>query len=64
MDNIKYNKEGDELVIRIDLTKNFGTSSTGKSAVVANSHGHSTLPDMGGLRLNLYLSTPVEKSEK
>lgn len=64
MDNVNYTIEGDTLTIKVDLSKNFGESSTGKSQVIANSGGHKPLPEVAGLKLNLYVSRPVVKSEK
>jgi len=40
MKNVKIEKNGDELIVRVDLTKNFGDSKSGKSQVIASSGGN------------------------
>ncbi len=39
MDNIEWEIKDKMLIIKIDITKEFGKSSTGKTIIVANSHG-------------------------
>jgi hypothetical protein len=38
------NIEGNILTIKVDLTKDFGTSSSGKSTIVASTEGNYALP--------------------
>jgi hypothetical protein len=61
MDNVNYEIANGVLTIKVDLSKQFGESSTGKSLVIANSGGHKALDGADGLRLNLYVSRPTEK---
>lgn len=56
MKGIKQSIEGNELVLRIDLTQNFGESSTGKSITVASSEGFVKLEDRPGLSFSAHVS--------
>jgi len=46
MDNIAVDVKAKKLTITVDLAKNFGPSTTGKTLIVANSHGFQPLPDV------------------
>lgn len=47
--------DGKTLTIEIDLTKEFGPSSTGKTIIVASSQGNADIPGKPGFRLGLNL---------
>jgi len=44
MKNVELKVEGDILTIRVDLTKEFGPSSSGKTVVIATTEGNVSLP--------------------
>ncbi len=44
MKNVEMNIEGNILTIKVDLTKEFGVSSSGKSVIVASTEGNYALP--------------------
>ncbi len=44
MKNVEMTVEGNLLVIKIDLTKEYGASSSGKSVIVATTEGNYTIP--------------------
>ncbi len=44
MKNVEMTVEGNYLVIKIDLTKEYGASSSGKSVIVATTEGNYTIP--------------------
>lgn len=44
MQNIVMRRDGDRLVIEIDLTQNYGPSSSGKTSIVATSRGNKPVP--------------------
>ncbi|MFZ5950675.1 MAG: hypothetical protein ACOYXC_08215 [Candidatus Rifleibacteriota bacterium] len=44
MKNVEMNVEGNILTIKVDLTKDFGASSSGKSVIVASTEGNYALP--------------------
>ena len=45
MKNIEMVVEGDTLIVRVDLTKNFGPSRSGKTVIVASTEGNVSVPD-------------------
>ena len=40
MKNLEFKVEGSILTVKIDLTKTFGASKTGKSIIIASSEGN------------------------
>ena len=44
MKNVEMSVEGKTLVIRVDLTKSFGKSKSGKTTIVASSEGNVSVP--------------------
>ena len=45
MKNVEMNVEGNILIIRVDLTKEFGPSSSGKTTIIASTEGNVSIPD-------------------
>lgn len=45
MKNVEMSIEGDILTIKVDLTKEFGPSSSGKTIIIASTEGNQTIPD-------------------
>lgn len=56
MKNVEITIKGNVLTIKVDLSKDFGKSTSGKSVIVASSEGNQTIPEGGGavLGLNIY----------
>lgn len=55
MKNIQMAVEGNILTIRVDLSKEFGPSSSGKTVIVASTEGSVTVPDrQEKVGLNVY----------
>ena len=52
-DNINYKVSGNLLLITLDLSKDFGKSSTGANTLVANSKGFREIEDKPGYKMNL-----------
>ena len=44
MKNVELTVEGNILTIKVDLTKEFGSSSSGKSQIVATTEGNYSIP--------------------
>ena len=44
MKNVEMNVEGNTLVIKVDLTKEFGPSASGKTIIIASTEGNQTVP--------------------
>lgn len=45
MKNVEMQVEGNVLVIRVDLSKEFGPSSSGKTTIIASTEGNIAVPD-------------------
>ena len=55
MKNVEMSVEGSVLRIRVDLSKEFGPSSTGKTIIIASTEGNVTIPDrQEKIGLNVY----------
>ena len=53
MQNIEVKTEGTKLVLTIDTAKTFGPSKSGKTTIVASTHGNVTLAGVT-VGLNVY----------
>jgi len=42
--NVEISIQGDTLTIKVDLTKSFGPSSSGKTVIIASTEGNYPLP--------------------
>ena len=55
MKNVEMTVEGTMLTIKVDLTKDFGPSSSGKTTIIASTEGNVNLPDREEkIGLNIY----------
>ncbi|MGE3977777.1 MAG: hypothetical protein AB7F94_09330 [Nitrospira sp.] len=55
MKNVEMSIEGSVLTIKVDLSKEFGPSSTGKTIIIASTEGNVTIPDrQEKVGLNVY----------
>ncbi len=45
MKNVELSVKGNILTITVDLTKEFGPSSSGKTIIIASTEGNSALPE-------------------
>ena len=55
MKNVEFSVEGNILSIKIDLSKEFGPSSSGKNIIVASTEGNVTIPNRDEkIGLNVY----------
>ena len=53
MKNVNMKVEGAVLTITVDLSKEFGPSSTGKTIIIASTEGSVTVPEREGVKLGL-----------
>jgi len=44
MQNVQFQREGDLLIVKIDLSKAFGPSASGKTVIVASTRGNPPVP--------------------
>lgn len=55
MKNVEMKVEGNMLIIRVDLSKEVGPSSSGKTTIIASTEGNITLPNRDEkVGLNVY----------
>jgi hypothetical protein len=55
MKNVEMSVEGNVLTIKVDLSKDYGPSSSGKTIIVASTEGNVSIPDRDEkLGLNVY----------
>jgi hypothetical protein len=55
MKNVEMRVEGNVLTIKVDLSKDYGPSSSGKTIIVASTEGNVSIPDREEkLGLNVY----------
>ena len=64
MQNVKFQVEGDQLVIVVDLSQQVGESASGKSVIIATTGGNVAVPGCEDLKigLNVYRPQPVKKT--
>ena len=55
MKNVDLKVEGNVLTIKVDLTKEFGPSASGKTTIIASTEGNVSIPDRDEkIGLNVY----------
>jgi len=55
MKNVEMNVDGNTLVIKVDLTKEFGPSASGKTIIIASTEGNQSVPGRDEkIGLNVY----------
>lgn len=55
MKNVDISVQGDMLTIKVDLSKSFGPSASGKTIIIGSTEGSYTLPGRGEVvGLNVY----------
>ena len=57
MKNVDMKVEGNVLTIKVDLTKTFGLSSSGKNVIVASTEGNQSVPDREDIKIGLNIYT-------
>ena len=53
MKNVEMTVEGNILTIKVDLTKEFGPSSSGKTLIIASTEGNVSIPDREEVKVGL-----------
>ena len=57
MKNVEVKVEGQTLVLRVDLSKRFGPSSSGKTTIVASTEGNVKVDSNPGIQFGLNVFT-------
>ena len=53
MKNIEMTIDGDMLTIKVDISKTFGKSSSGKSIIIASTEGNVSVPGKDEVKIGL-----------
>jgi chemotaxis signal transduction protein len=61
MKNIQMNVERDKLIIIVDLSQEFGLSSSGKSITIASTEGNISVPGREDVKVGLNVYKPKPK---
>lgn len=61
MKNVDMKVEGQTLTITVDLSKDFGESSSGKSVIIATTEGNVSIPDKEEVKIGLNIYTKKQK---
>ncbi len=60
MKNVDMKLDGNILTIKVDITKEFGPSTSGKTIIIASTEGNKSVPGREGVKigLNVYKAKP------
>ncbi|MBU4491271.1 MAG: hypothetical protein KKD69_02290 [Euryarchaeota archaeon] len=53
MKNVEMSVDGNILTIKVDLTKDFGPSSSGKTVIIATTEGNQSVPGKEAVKIGL-----------
>ena len=53
MKNVEITVEGNTLILKVDLTKEFGPSSSGKNIIIASTEGNQSVPEREDVKVGL-----------
>jgi len=53
MKNVEMSIDGNILTIKVDLTKDFGPSASGKTIIIASSEGNQSIPGKEAVKIGL-----------
>ncbi len=53
MKNVEMSVDGNILTIKVDLTKDFGPSASGKTIIIASSEGNQSVPGKEAVKIGL-----------
>ncbi len=53
MKNAEMTLDGDILTIKVDLSKEYGLSSSGKTIIIASTEGNQSVPGKEGIKVGL-----------
>jgi len=60
-ENIQMEVQGNALVIRVDLSKAYGLSGSGKSVIIASTGGNVTVPGRDEVKIGLNVYRPQQR---
>ena len=60
MQNVAFEVQGDQLIIRVDLSQELGVSSSGKSVIIATTGGNMAVPGWEAVKVGLNVYRPQQ----
>jgi hypothetical protein len=60
-ENIHMEVQGNTLVIRVDLSKAYGLSGSGKSVIIASTGGNVSVPSRDEVKIGLNVYRPQQR---
>ena len=60
MQNVAFEVQGDQLIIRVDLSQELGVSSSGKSIIIATTGGNVAVPGWEAVKVGLNVYRPQQ----
>jgi len=60
-ENIQIEVQGNTLVIRVDLSKAYGLSGSGKSVIIASTGGNVAVPNRDEVKIGLNVYRPQKR---
>ena len=60
MYNVEFEVQGDQLIMRIDLSQELGVSSSGKSVIIATTGGNVEVPGWEAVKVGLNVYRPQQ----
>ena len=64
MRNVDMQVEGNVLTVKVDLSKDFGPSSTGKTKIISSTGGPKRIPGVEGVSLNMTVFRKIPKEKQ
>lgn len=64
MNNVEMSVQGDKLTLVVDLTKEFGKSSSGKTIIIASTKGNASVPGRDEVKVGLNVYRYAEPKKK
>jgi hypothetical protein len=61
MQNIEMSVENNTLTIKIDLSKNYGPSNSGKTEIVATTSGNQSVPETTDIKIGINCYKKIKK---
>ena len=53
MKNVEMKMEDNILIVKVDLTKEFGPSASGKTIIIASTEGNISIPEKENIKIGL-----------
>jgi hypothetical protein len=62
--NVTFDVQGDMLVIMVDLSREYGTSASGKSVIIATTGGNIDAPGLEDVKVGVNVYRPQQQGSR